>query len=367
MYRHPHHVEQHDSVHSGLLWVIGVISNSARFRSRYDLFRKWKAHMEASGVNVIVVELAYGARPHEVTSPDNPRDVQLRTLDEFWHKESMINCGIRHLTRLDPGWRYVCWEDCDVEHVRKDWAVETIHQLQHHAFVQTWNTAVHLGPTGDVIRLDYSFCSSYLSARVRHTRKHLGYDPYWHSGLSWAARREAIEAVGLLIDQSLIGAADHQMAHALIGNVDNSYHGKVSQGYKDVFDRWQDRALKYVKKNIGFVPGSIIHNWHGSRKNRMYIERWEIVIKSGFDPARDLTMDSQGIYQLNDMSPQYIYLRNALNHYFNRQRNEDSIDNDDADVDILTRCTPPSVSPFDDALVGEVSHSQTKSDGTRKK
>lgn len=361
MFRHPSQHPQHE-VHPGLLWVIGVISNPARFRSRYELFRKWKAHMLASGVKVLVVELAYGARPHEVTSPDDPHDIQLRTVDELWAKENMINIGIRHLTRIDPGWRYVCWSDCDIEYLRRDWAAETIHALQHHAFVQNWHTAVHLGPTGEAIRLDYSFCSSYLNAKIRHTRKQLGYDPYWHSGFAWSARREAIEAVGLLIDQSLIGAADHQMAHALIGNVDNSYHGRVSQGYKDVFDRWQARALRYVQKNIGYVPGTIIHGWHGRRKDRKYIDRWEIVIKSGFDPARDLTTDSAGLYQLNDLSPQYVYLRNALHAYFH-QRSEDSIDNDDADVDIITKCPPPPVSPFDDGLEGKPSRAQT--DGTR--
>lgn len=366
MLRHPIHHPQHESVHPGLLWVIGVISNSARFKSRYELFRKWKAHMQASGVNVLVVELAYGARPHEVTHADDPHDVQLRTVDELWAKENMINIGIRHLTRIDPTWRYVCWCDCDVEFVRKDWAVETIHQLQHHAIVQNWHTAIHLGPTGEVIRLDYSFCSSWLNSRIRQTKKQLGYDPYWHSGFAVSARRDALEAVGLLIDQSLIGAADHQMMHALIGNVDNSYHGRVSQGYKNVFDRWQEKALRYIKKNIGCVPGTIIHGWHGSRKNRMYIERWDIVIKSQFDPSRDLTADSQGVYQLNDLSPQYIYLRNALYHYFNKQRNEDSIDNDDYDVDIITKTPPPPLSPFDDALEGTSSRAHTKPDGTRK-
>lgn len=345
--------------------MIGVISNPVRYSSRYKLFWDWKEAVERSGARVLVVELAYGARPFEVTNATDPWDLQLRVKDDafLWMKESMINAGIRHLTRLDPTWQYVCWEDCDVEHYRDDWPVEVVHALQHYAFIQTWTNAIHVDARGNVIRLDYSFASSYLKGARRGDPNSKEYDPYWHSGFSWAARRQELEQCGLLISESLIGAADHQMAHALVGNVNKSYHGQVSQGYKDVFDQWQAKALHYVRKNIGCIDGHLTHDWHGSRVNRRYVDRWEIVLKSDFDPRRDLTVDSQGLHVLNHLGPKYIYLRNALREYFT-QRDEDCAFNHDAEAPVIARMPPPPVSPFSDASAGKkVSYAQTGPDG----
>lgn len=359
----------HDKIHPGLLTVIGVISNPMGYKTRYQHFRKWKEKIEAQGVRVLAVELAYGAHPFEVTSADNPWDVQLRLPfpTYTWVKESMINIGIRHLTKMDPSWRYVGWEDCDTQHLDDDWATKAIRALQHHAVIQTWTNGINLDAKGNVIRLDYSFCSSYLLGRRRGNPDAKEYDPYWHSGYGWAARRESIESLGGLISESLIGAADHQMAHALVGNVHKSYHGQVTDGYKRVFDLWQARAEKYIKRNIGAIDGTVVHWFHGSRRNRRYVERWEIVLKSEFDPARDLTMDSQGLHVLNELSPNFPYLRNSLLSYHG-YRDEDCTFNHNENDDIICRLPPPPVeSPFAATGSAQVSWAQTTADGKRVK
>jgi len=48
--------------------------------------------------NVVLytVEISYGDRPFEVTTPDNPRDLQLRTEHELWHKENALISGFRN-------------------------------------------------------------------------------------------------------------------------------------------------------------------------------------------------------------------------------------------------------------------------------
>ena len=48
--------------------------------------------MQDSGVSLYTVECASGARPFELTDAANPRQLQLRTLCEMWHKEpEMLN------------------------------------------------------------------------------------------------------------------------------------------------------------------------------------------------------------------------------------------------------------------------------------
>jgi len=66
--------------------IVGVYNNPFRWRKRRELFNDWRRHMMNSpNVELYVVELAYGNRPHEVTDPNqHANDIQLRTDCEMW-------------------------------------------------------------------------------------------------------------------------------------------------------------------------------------------------------------------------------------------------------------------------------------------
>jgi hypothetical protein len=78
-----------------------------------------------------VVEVAFLDRPHEVTSADNPLDLQLRTDSSLGLKECAINEGVG---RFPSDSQYDGYVDGDFHFTRQDWALEAIHMLQHHTF-----------------------------------------------------------------------------------------------------------------------------------------------------------------------------------------------------------------------------------------
>ena len=78
----------------------------------------------------------------------------------------------------------------------------------------------------------------------------------------------------------------------------------------------------HVRQDIGCVPGTILHGFHGSKKNRVYLSRKDILVESKFDPDRDLTYDWQGIPSLKGDNR---LLRDGLRRLM-VIRNEDSID-----------------------------------------
>lgn len=306
------------------LWIVTVISNPVRYRSRYDLFHKFKRSVEKVGANLLVVELALGDRPFEVTEEGNPNHVQLRSWDEIWHKENMINIGI---SRLPQDWEYVAWIDADVEFMRHDWPEEIVHQLQHYQVIQLFQNAIDLGPQGEVLKTYDSFMWSWITHQPLPYSNHgcQGYYPHWHPGYAWAARREAIDSLGGLIDFAILGAADHHMACALIGKVtEYAMPKKISPAYKKHLLIWQERAETHIRRDVGYMPGTIFHHWHGKKSDRKYVQRWDIIIKHKFDPEYDLKRDWQGVLTLTDKG---MRMRNDIREYF-RQRNEDSIDND---------------------------------------
>jgi len=316
------------------LHVIAVVSNPVRFRSRYKLFREFEKACNAACVNFWVVECAFGERPFEVTSSGNKNHIQLRTTHEVWIKENMINIAI---SRLPSDWEYVAWVDADISFSRIDWCEETVRQLQHYDVVQMWSHAIDLGPEEEPIQTHESLMSCYWKSLrgiqpYAETFQDPGYYYYqpkpvgrtilWHPGYAWAARRSAINHLGGLMDWAILGAADHHMGRSLLGDGIRTLPKNIGPRYTQKVQIWQDRAEKHIKRNVGFVPGTITHHWHGSKRQRYYAERWKILTKNGYDPDLDLKYDYQGLLQLTDRNRS---LRDGIKLYF-RARQEDGLE-----------------------------------------
>jgi hypothetical protein len=305
------------------LYVVTAISNPVRFKSRYALYRDFAKYIADSGAELITVEAAFGERPHAVTDAFNPHHLQVRTSHELWHKENLLNLGVARLSQIDPNWKYVAWVDADVQFARPDWITETLHQLQHHAVVQMFSQAHDLGPTNEVFDTYEGFAACYLRHGAKtESNRYLS----WHPGYAWAWRREALDAVGGLIDNAILGSADQHMANALIGRGRASINPKMHPNYLAEVDRWESRAERFIRRNIGVVSGALFHFWHGKKKDRGYLDRWKILRDLQYDPITDLKRDCQGLWQIaDDGSSRAIVLRDLVRKYF-RARNEDSID-----------------------------------------
>lgn len=301
------------------LYVVTPIVNPSRYRSRYALYRDFAKHVTDAGAVLYTVEAAFGDRAFEIIEDGNPNHIRLRTGHEVWHKENLINIGV---SRLPADWKYVAWIDADVRFARPDIFEETIHQLQHFSVVQMFATATDLGPAHQPLASFNGFVSQWMRQEGRVPSPA---EPYgvWHPGYAWACRRDAWDALGGLIDFAIVGSADSYMAWGLIGEMARSLSPDLVAGcpvYADWCMEWGARAEAYVKRNVGFVDGLLLHYFHGAKKNRGYVNRSEILWDNGFDPVRDIKRDWQGVWQLTDAKPR---LRDQLRAYF-RSRDEDS-------------------------------------------
>lgn len=301
-------------------WVVAVVSNPQRFKTRWDLFSKFKTYVEKQTPNLIVVEAAFGERSFVITNSVDPRHVQVSTFDELWHKENMINLGIQRITQIQPDWKYVAWIDGDVEFVNPAWLEETVHQLQHYQVVQMFQNAIDLGPKNETFATYQSFMSIYLKGLMWGKEY-----TYAHPGYAWAARREAIEMLGGLYDLSVIGSGDYLMARSFIGSAVDIWGKTYSHGLRKSVLDWQSRCTRLLHRDVGFVPGTLLHYWHGKKKNRKYLERNDILVRSQYDPFVDIKRDPQGLWQLDmDGTDRMIRLRDDLRIYA-AQRNEDDV------------------------------------------
>lgn len=316
------HIQHPELRGDNTLHVVGVVSNPARYHSRYRLAREWAAEMEKTAcVKVHLVETAFGDRHHEIVEPSSDH-LALRTRSEIWIKENMINLGVRRLLPRD--WKYVAWVDADVTFRDPGWAQETLHQLQHYAVVQPWQHCLDLGFDGSVLATHTSFGFRTTQRQRIQTHSKDPY-PYGHSGFAWACTRGFWEQAQELMDFCILGSADHHMAWAMIGKVDSTIHKGMSPSFFRRCREWQARAIRQTHGEVGFVNGRIEHHFHGSKKNRYYRERWQVLVDHGYDPDKDLVHDELGLIQIVGKPG----LERAIREY-NRSRHEDSIDNGDA-------------------------------------
>ncbi len=306
------------------LWHEMLFSNPSRYRLLCDCLE----HLEELGFRILLVELAFGDRPFEVTRPHDDMHLQLRTDQELWFKENLINVGIAHLRRVRPNVRYVAWIDADVVFQRRDIVAETVEQLQHYDVVQMFSHAVDMGPRGEPIRTDLGFMYQYHRNGAQSPLASQGggavaKEP-WHPGYAWAATMTALDKL-MLFDKAILGSGDRHMALGLIGRAELSVPQGLSPGYRAQVEHWAALAEIYVRRNVGYVPGTITHHWHGDKANRKYVERWEILKITQFDPTRDLTRSPDGLYRLVDfLDERSIRMRDLIRAYF-RQRDEDSM------------------------------------------
>lgn len=310
---------QHDRVaDENHFYAVTCISNPCRYKSRYELYHRFKRRMEEASVKLMTVELALGERSFEVTRPDDSMNVQLRSRDEIWHKENLLNIGI---SRLPTDWRYVAWLDADIEFLRDDWVEETVHQLQRYQVVQMFAQALDMGSDGTLLKAHDGFAYSWLRDGLDEKLSCYQQPNYgYHPGFAWAARREAIDHLGGLFDVGILGAADNHMARGLVGTAPQSLFTRVSKGYFQAVEEWQRRATTHIRGNVGYVPGSIQHHFHGHKVDRRYLERWDIIRRYNFDPNLDLKRDWQGVLAFTERGER---MRNSIRRYFN-ERFEDA-------------------------------------------
>jgi hypothetical protein len=303
-----------------ILHVITTVFNPAGYASRYRLYREFAERMNTPGVQFHTVELAIADKPFAVTEEGHPRHVRVRTPQALWYKENLVNLGIR---RLPEDWEYVAWIDADVQFARPDWAQETIAQLQKHPVVQMFSLLANLGPNYHPLRMHPGFVYARAQSREGSLAARGANMPAWgEPGFAWAARRQEIEAVGGILDWAIVGSGDALMSRALTGETTRELEIKLSPASQKALDRYQQKCTTHIRGNLGYVEGMISHFWHGSRANRAYKARAQILIDNAYDPATDLQRDADGLIHLSAKKPK---LARQIIAYFS-SRDEDSLD-----------------------------------------
>jgi len=278
------------------LWAVACYFNPARFAIAYENYKRFRS---ALGAPLLVVELSRDGS-FELRDDDADIVVRAQSASVLWHKENLLNVGIRH---LPAECTQVCWIDADVIASDADWPAKTSALLEQCQLVQpfsrVWRLAKDQTLDEAIARRNEPpqigvknghFETGAAAAVLAHGPAAL--EDIGSTGFMWAAPRGLIQQL-TLFDRMIVGAGDAILAKAAFG-----LRHEPLDPYPRLAaaaERWAKPFHDAVGPKVGYLDQPIYHLWHGELRDRKYRQRYAIL--EGYDPDADVGYDSHGILQ----------------------------------------------------------------------
>jgi hypothetical protein len=323
--------------------VVCAYFNPLGLRTRRENFRRFHAGLVQAGVPLLVVELAFDEKPHQL---EEARDaLRVRSRDVLWHKERLLNLGISELLRR--GYSKIAWLDADIAFDDPElWPWFVVAELERSRICQVFEHALALQegspPMPGVSAVSYldKVGEATLQLASPPTRRQPLGQPLGLSGYGWAARAELLRQVPLY-DAGVVGGGDKKMFLAAAKRRESTWKAVLdatvrapfqrcqrcgsqpsSVAYENHFKDWAVRWHKAIAGRMSFAPIDLRTFFHGDWHRRSYLNRREILLRHVYDPARDIALDGNGCWQWASDKPD---LHREVREYF-VGRDEDSTD-----------------------------------------
>lgn len=276
-------------------WAVTVFFNPAGFQALYNNYFTFAEQLKRQGVNLLTVECAFNDGEYQI--PEGEHVYRLRSNSVMWQKERLINYGV---SQLPPDCKYFGWLDCDVLFSTDDWAKMAVEKLQKANIIQLYKKVFYMPP--GMKQFDGSKMMAIQSViwqkmihknwLERRRRKEL---PFSTPGFAWAARRDVFADIGIY-DRNIIGSGDTFLVDCYLDSWDiHGFASKFTDHMKKDMMAWC-KKLKEKKPVLDYLPIDIYHLWHGSLKNRKYMDRHDVVLKYDYDPEKDIVL-SNNVYE----------------------------------------------------------------------
>lgn len=313
------------------LWVVTSYFNPCKYRKRFENFIKFR---NALGAPLLVVELQeHGA--FELSKQDADTVIQLQGEPAIWQKERLINVGIHC---LPDHVNYVAWIDCDLIFENDQWVNDAIDRLDRGVdLVQLFSGAIYQKEAQQNGSADFSaFSPDYMNevsgakmlndgrapselsgTRTTHDLDNSTQKKLSALGYAWAARVDRNKA-NQLYDANIIGGGDRvDIAAAFTSQADRDEVLQRILMSEAHFRHQRSWIHAQGLRSFDYIPGRVFHFWHGSFKNRNYLERKKILLRHNYDPMRDIKLSDNGAWQWTN--PKSRLAQDVAKYFQNRQ------------------------------------------------
>jgi hypothetical protein len=237
---------------------------------------------------IFPAELAYDDRPFLL--PKDSSTLRLRCSSDhiLWHKENLLNLLVDHIPR---DFDKLAWIDPDLWFDDLTWPQKAEQMLASVAIIQLFDQALWLNRDGAISDVKRSFA---LDRAIGDN----------HPGFAWAARRD-LWSHGGLCERSIVGGGDTELARALT---------QPSSAWAAKMHAWAS-----ARGGFGYLPGAVLHEWHGEYRRRGYEDRHALL--AGRDLEKLVHRRPDGLLEFTEAAP--AEFRAAIRGYFT-SRQEDA-------------------------------------------
>lgn len=199
-----------------------------------------------------------------------------------FQKEACINI-IESI--IPPIYKKIAWIDSDLTFLNDKWYQDTCKLLDTHKLVQMFDTYVDTNENMEIVANAPSMIAA--GGPKIDSKNFVGLP-----GGAIAARRDMWKHGGLY-PYCVMGGGDTVLMYTIYNmhaeKIVKSMHG-VDINH-DRFISWRKNIYNYIGENVAYVSGGVIHEWHGSKEKRKYINRYDII--------KDVNLEKQT--RLNDI------------------------------------------------------------------
>lgn len=302
----------------GKLCVVTVFFNPAGFTSLLKNYFIFAEQLRRQNVELITVECAFNGGPFYI--PEGKNVHRLTSNSVMWQKERLINYGV---SKLPDDCDYYAWVDCDVMFHNDDWAALAVEKLQNASVIQLFKKVFYM-PNG-MLKYDGSKLSCIQSVawqwkihRNWLQRRRNGELPFSVPGFAWACRRDLFDDINGesgIYDRNIVGSGDTFLVDCYLNSWDiHGFASKFNDHMKTDLMKWCE-GLRKKKPVLDYIPVDISHLWHGSLKNRKYMDRHDIILNYDYNPREDVALQNN-VFEWSSDKPgmhedirQYFYDR----------------------------------------------------------
>lgn len=247
------------------------------------------------GLPVYTMELVFEGRDPEI--PASSTVFHVHGKSHMFHKERL--CRLLE-QRVPRRFTKLAFLDADVIFDHTGWYDETSALLDTHDVVQPFEKAHWM---------DLSYTEIELTRETVLKMNGPVWDFKYHPGFAWAFRREWYRRYGFF-DWAVSGSGDTLSTSQWMSKT-------FPRNFKSL-----PAALRYVYKEyaqhpvprITYRPGDIYHLYHGSRKNRQYSERHQLLeVSQHIEQMIEINKD--GVYEWVDPKWNGVFLDYFKNRF----------------------------------------------------
>ena len=261
------------------LCVVTCYFNPCNYLSKFLNCIDFISHITSYGIKCIVIE-SYNESSKYKISNVHTDTISIHNNSVYWQKEVLLNIGIKYA--LENDYEYIATLDNDIEFISDDWCSlitksAKFYGMTHvfeYAYKETQVNKIHKQVSSCKLLKNLTLNDNIKTILKRIGEPGYGYCFHKDTLLGCELFDKAIMGTGDLLN--LLGFQSNSTLKDTITN-DRFFQGMTTD-FIDTYLNWCNNTPSLIN-GIGFTHTDIKINYHGTLKNRDYINR-EFVLKN---------------------------------------------------------------------------------------